>query len=174
MMSITGSGCELSVSGRQGTPQGSRRADRRRVLSVDFFPLGWLPLPEYRNAEFLEDIAACGGLPFTIDESVATSTSSTSNDASATSTSATTSADQSQDRLRSTLRQFIRDWSAAGARERQECYGPVLEALEERWPDQMERKGRKVLVPGAGLGRLALEVAGRGEHSEMRGSCRWR
>lgn len=40
MMSITGFGCELLVSGRQGTPQGSRRADRRRVLSVDFFPIG--------------------------------------------------------------------------------------------------------------------------------------
>ena len=66
------------------------------------------------------------------------------------------------DRVRSTLVQVARDWSAAGARERAACYGPVLAALEQRWPDARARRGVRVLNPGAGLGRLVFEAAARG------------
>lgn len=90
-----------------------------------------------------------------------------------------------QDKVRSTLRSFVRDWSEAGAAEREACYTPCLEALERHLPYQgnntsssgteeshgdSETKGKKrdrgnvnVLVPGCGLGRLAMEIAARGE-----------
>ncbi|KAK0124463.1 hypothetical protein ONS95_009416 [Cadophora gregata] len=61
------------------------------------------------------------------------------------------------EKARSTLRQFFRDWSAEGAAEREACYGPVIKALKR---EQQSRPGRslKVLVPGAGLGRLVFDL----------------
>ena len=55
-----------------------------------------------------------------------------------------------------------RDWSSAGEGERSQCYRLVLEELEAQYPDLHLRDGQKVLVPGAGLGRLAWEIASRG------------
>ena len=55
-----------------------------------------------------------------------------------------------------------RDWSSAGEAERSQCYRLVLEELEAQYPDLDLRDGQKVLVPGAGLGRLAWEIASRG------------
>jgi hypothetical protein len=66
---------------------------------------------------------------------------------------------QDVDKARSTLRQFYRDWSAAGAVEREACYGPVMRALEaERAGRKQEDGPLKVLVPGAGLGRLVFDL----------------
>ncbi|KAI0472118.1 N2227-domain-containing protein [Xylariaceae sp. FL0804] len=67
------------------------------------------------------------------------------------------------DKARSTLRQFYRDWSAEGAAERQACYGPVFRALDaERarlgHPPGAASPALKVLVPGAGLGRLVFDL----------------
>ncbi|KAI1438223.1 N2227-like protein-domain-containing protein [Xylaria sp. CBS 124048] len=80
------------------------------------------------------------------------------------------------DKARSTLRQFYRDWSAGGRRERAACYGPVfraLEAEEQRRVAAAEMESGtetgspspepampplKVLVPGAGLGRLVFDL----------------
>eukprot|EP01134_Creolimax_fragrantissima_P001763 CFRG1763T1 len=62
-------------------------------------------------------------------------------------------------KVRSTLKQFVRDWSAEGAKERQECYGPIVDAVVQRLGTVSDRSGVKVLVPGAGLGRLAFEFA---------------
>ncbi|KAK4127443.1 N2227-domain-containing protein [Parathielavia appendiculata] len=71
------------------------------------------------------------------------------------------------DKARSTIRQFYRDWSADGAREREACFGPVMRAIaaeqEARGPDQAQLK---VLVPGAGLGRLVFELCMRGCETE--------
>ncbi|EJU01374.1 N2227-domain-containing protein [Dacryopinax primogenitus] len=68
------------------------------------------------------------------------------------------------DKLRSTLKQFVRDWSAEGKKERDEQYEPILQALEEHFKDIPEdgRSDIQVLVPGAGLGRLTWEVVNRG------------
>jgi carnosine N-methyltransferase len=71
--------------------------------------------------------------------------------------------DSAQEKVRSTLRSFVRDWSDAGAPERDACYKPCLEVLERQWPEKSERSGKKVLIPGCGLGRLAMEVAAKGE-----------
>ncbi|WVR08449.1 hypothetical protein IAU60_005504 [Kwoniella sp. DSM 27419] len=92
--------------------------------------------------------------------------------------------DQSQDKVRSTLRSFVRDWSVEGVRERQACYDPCLEALERHFSrttliseahgvmdtegcnhEKTAKRARgsvRVLVPGCGLGRLAMEIAARG------------
>lgn len=68
--------------------------------------------------------------------------------------------DSSQEKVRSTLRSFVRDWSDFGKQEREACYSPILEVLGREFPE--ERGGRKVLIPGCGLGRLAMEVAAMG------------
>lgn len=64
------------------------------------------------------------------------------------------------DKVRSTLKQFYRDWSAEGASEREVCYAPVMAALSQRFGHlSPAEKGRiSVLVPGAGLGRLAYDI----------------
>ncbi|KAK8157610.1 N2227-like protein-domain-containing protein [Phyllosticta citrichinensis] len=64
------------------------------------------------------------------------------------------------DKARSTLRQIWRDWSDEGAAERAACYGPVLSQLEAEYSSTpaSKRQDIKVLVPGAGLGRLMLEI----------------
>jgi carnosine N-methyltransferase len=82
--------------------------------------------------------------------------------------------DLAQEKVRSTLRSFVRDWSSEGAVERQACYDPCLEALERHWQGTWQGSGRKkgdvsVLVPGCGLGRLAMEIAVKGEFRR----CSW-
>ena len=72
--------------------------------------------------------------------------------------------DLAQDKVRSTLRSFVRDWSVEGADERKQCYDPCLEALERHWKGKERERGDvRVLVPGCGLGRLAMEIAAKGE-----------
>ncbi len=78
---------------------------------------------------------------------------------------------QDVDKARSTLRQFYRDWSADGAAEREQSYGPVMRALAA---EQMRRGNvaaagsvpLKVLVPGAGLGRLVFDLCLAGYEAE--------
>ena len=98
---------------------------------------------------------------------------------------------QDVDKARSTLRQFFRDWSAEGAAEREKCYGPVLQALDGERQRRVEalmakilqnggpqnyvededdfddfNHRLKVLVPGAGLGRLVFDLCCHGYESE--------
>lgn len=63
-------------------------------------------------------------------------------------------------RVRESLKHFIRDWSEEGAHERNRIFEPILNVLSQ--VDSAERKHTKVLVPGAGLGRLAWEISQRG------------
>ena len=67
------------------------------------------------------------------------------------------------DRVYTTIRQFVRDWSSEGQLERDKCYAPIIKAVSSRYPnpDQIE-----VLVPGAGLGRLAFDFASKGFNCE--------
>ncbi|KAJ3367622.1 hypothetical protein HDU91_001256 [Kappamyces sp. JEL0680] len=64
-----------------------------------------------------------------------------------------------QDKVRSTLKQFVRDWAAEGKEERDATYNPILDELETLYGDVpfKERGKLRVLVPGAGLGRLVFE-----------------
>ncbi|KAG6002763.1 hypothetical protein E4U21_002786 [Claviceps maximensis] len=82
------------------------------------------------------------------------------------------------DRARSTIRQFYRDWTEDGAAEREVCYAPIMKALEEQRQKQRQQARepgsdshddgpqQKVLVPGAGLGRLVFELSKRGYEVE--------
>ncbi|KAK7043528.1 N2227-like protein-domain-containing protein [Favolaschia claudopus] len=60
-------------------------------------------------------------------------------------------------RVRESLKHYIRDWSADGVRERENIFTPILDVL--RAVDIDARAGKRVLVPGAGLGRLAWEIS---------------
>ncbi|KAJ3099775.1 Chromodomain-helicase-DNA-binding protein 1-like [Phlyctochytrium planicorne] len=68
------------------------------------------------------------------------------------------------DKVRSTLKQFVRDWSAEGKEERDATYKPILDTLERYFKDvsEDERGDIAVLVPGAGLARLAYDIVKRG------------
>ncbi|KAJ3073391.1 hypothetical protein HDU99_001976, partial [Rhizoclosmatium hyalinum] len=72
--------------------------------------------------------------------------------------------DSDMDKVRSTLRQFVRDWSEEGKQERLDTYEPIMEALERIFGDvPLEQRGSiSVLVPGAGLGRLAFDIVRKG------------
>jgi carnosine N-methyltransferase len=73
-----------------------------------------------------------------------------------------------RDKARSTIRQLFRDWSAEGAAEREACYGPVLEQLESEFGSlsDQEKAEVHVLVPGAGLARLMVEIVKAGYRAE--------
>ncbi|KAL0564581.1 hypothetical protein V5O48_017465 [Marasmius crinis-equi] len=61
-------------------------------------------------------------------------------------------------RVRESLKHFIRDWSVDGVSERETIFLPILDVLKLQSPES-ERPGKKVLIPGSGLGRLAWEIA---------------
>ncbi|KAI0124248.1 N2227-like protein-domain-containing protein [Xylariales sp. AK1849] len=71
-----------------------------------------------------------------------------------------------KDKARSTIRQFYRDWSSEGCLERNACYGPVFRALEAQKVKYPDKSPMKVLVPGAGLGRLVFDLCQKGYFSE--------
>ncbi|KAK6077292.1 methyltransferase family [Seiridium cupressi] len=70
------------------------------------------------------------------------------------------------DKARSTIRQFYRDWSAEGRSEREACYEPIFRALDAQRARYSELSQLRVLVPGAGLGRLVFDLCQRGYFSE--------
>ena len=61
-------------------------------------------------------------------------------------------------KLRSTLKLFIRDWTIEGKKERDLTYNPILEEIKKYFLDDKNNKDKKILVPGAGLCRLAYEI----------------
>ncbi|KAL8715550.1 MAG: hypothetical protein Q9220_000886 [cf. Caloplaca sp. 1 TL-2023] len=63
------------------------------------------------------------------------------------------------DKARSTIRQLFRDWSAEGTTERRASNGPVLQDLASSFAKTLEKGDVKILVPGAGLGRLVFELS---------------
>ncbi|KAK2993456.1 hypothetical protein RJ640_005150, partial [Escallonia rubra] len=63
------------------------------------------------------------------------------------------------DKVRCIIRNIVRDWATEGQRERDQCYKPILEELERLFPDRCQESPPACLVPGAGLGRLALEIS---------------
>ncbi|XP_024183812.1 carnosine N-methyltransferase isoform X1 [Rosa chinensis] len=66
------------------------------------------------------------------------------------------------DKVRCIIRNIVRDWAAEGQKERDQCYRPILEELDSLFVDRCKESPPACLVPGAGLGRLALEISCRG------------
>ncbi|KAJ5226380.1 hypothetical protein N7468_007605 [Penicillium chermesinum] len=67
----------------------------------------------------------------------------------------------------STIRQFYRDWSAEGRAEREVCYDPVLQDLRNEFQSRRDAGEEiRVLVPGAGLGRLVFDICMAGYSAE--------
>ncbi|KAK1814063.1 hypothetical protein LTR12_011581 [Friedmanniomyces endolithicus] len=64
------------------------------------------------------------------------------------------------DKARSTIRQLYRDWSLEGLPERHASHTPIIAALAEYLPSlpAAHRHRHRILVPGAGLGRLVYEL----------------
>lgn len=63
------------------------------------------------------------------------------------------------DKVRCIIRNIVRDWAAEGKTERDQCYKPILEELDALFPNRSKESPPACLVPGAGLGRLALEIS---------------
>ncbi|KAG9439542.1 hypothetical protein H6P81_019707 [Aristolochia fimbriata] len=63
------------------------------------------------------------------------------------------------DKVRCIIRNIVRDWASEGRRERDQCYKPILEELVRLFPQRSKASPPSCLVPGAGLGRLALEIS---------------
>lgn len=70
------------------------------------------------------------------------------------------------DKARSTIRQFYRDWSAEGARERQASYSPIVHDFAVVFAMVPDKGEIKILVPGAGLGRLVFDLCIQGYNVE--------
>ncbi|CAF9921688.1 MAG: hypothetical protein ALECFALPRED_001857 [Alectoria fallacina] len=66
------------------------------------------------------------------------------------------------DKARSTIRQLYRDWSHDGAAERKACYDPVIQDVVRAFWHFPSKHDIRILVPGAGLGRLVFELCRRG------------
>jgi len=80
-------------------------------------------------------------------------------------------------KVRSALRQLQRDWSDEGAAERAQSYGPIIEDVLRLHPlaersstgdmgESQTPAAPRILVPGAGLGRLPWELANMGYDAE--------
>lgn len=63
------------------------------------------------------------------------------------------------------MKHFVRDWSDEGLHERQPTFPCILNVIQNKFPAKLQSETAspvKVLVPGAGLGRLAHEIASLG------------
>jgi len=59
-----------------------------------------------------------------------------------------------------TLKHFVRDWADDGAKERNEAFPCLLKTLSSLKAESTANESLKILLPGAGLGRLGHEVDG--------------
>ncbi|XP_011500547.1 PREDICTED: UPF0586 protein C9orf41 isoform X2 [Ceratosolen solmsi marchali] len=68
-----------------------------------------------------------------------------------------------QEKVQATIKQLVRDWSTEGTEERRTCYQPIIDEIISKFPlEHCTPADIRILVPGAGLGRLAYEIARRG------------
>lgn len=65
-------------------------------------------------------------------------------------------------KVTSVLKSLMRDWSAEGRPERDMSYKPILDALQRTIAITPGAPPPRVCVPGAGVGRLALEICALG------------
>lgn len=167
--------------------EGARRRRARELLSRRFpgIPDGTAALEAFckgaeLNAQFLEEVVMSQGVfPWEVLRDVMRSTgkalhalhpsraplhertAATAEDI-ADAAAALQSSAHDQGKVHGTLHSLAREWSAEGREEREECFAPLLRALQEHLPAERGSARPRVLIPGVGLGRLALEVAALG------------
>ena len=75
---------------------------------------------------------------------------------------------QNISKVRSTLKLFVRDWSIEGKEEREACHYRMVKELKKYLNPENNSTNSlyKVLVPGAGLGRLVFELCKNGYNAE--------
>ncbi|CAL8126988.1 unnamed protein product [Orchesella dallaii] len=68
------------------------------------------------------------------------------------------------DKLQAVLKHIVRDWTAEGKKERDSCYKPLIDEVEEIFGNTRVDgySDIKILIPGAGMGRLSHELVRRG------------
>jgi hypothetical protein len=64
-----------------------------------------------------------------------------------------------------TLKHFVRDWADEGAKERNDAFPCILGTLSDVRARHNDKAVLKILMPGAGLGRLSHDVAALGGES---------
>jgi carnosine N-methyltransferase len=67
-------------------------------------------------------------------------------------------------KIRSTLKQFVREWSKEGQKERDCAFIPLKTEVLKYFPNPIKENGNpiKILFPGCGLGRILVEFASSG------------
>jgi len=70
--------------------------------------------------------------------------------------------DSDMEKVKMSLQQIVRDWSVECASERNKTYDLIVKTLNKRFPEEASRSSLQVLVPGAGLCRLAFDIAKQG------------
>ncbi|KAK9331259.1 N2227-like protein-domain-containing protein [Lipomyces starkeyi] len=130
----------------------SRLSERHRDLLAPFYTdhLAAIDHAIDINAEFLKLVARYGANEFEAPQDLREWEGATS---------------LQLDQTRSSIKQVYRDWSAEGAAERGVCYGRVIRELNNLYIPE-RRSEVRVLVPGAGLGRLAYDIACEGYVSQ--------
>ncbi|CDR37864.1 CYFA0S01e18492g1_1 [Cyberlindnera fabianii] len=66
------------------------------------------------------------------------------------------------DKVKYVFKQMVREWSSEGKLEREVAFTRFFQVLETEYPQFDKRQSVKILVPGAGLGRLNYECVKRG------------
>ena len=71
--------------------------------------------------------------------------------------------DHHMDKVKSIFKSLARDWSEEGSLERKQAYDPIINGFLKNLPvDSSSPSPPRLVVPGAGLGRLALELCSKG------------
>ena len=73
--------------------------------------------------------------------------------------------DENFSKTYSVLKSLAREWSVEGNLERQQCFSPILNAIHK-----YVKAGSRISVPGAGLGRLAVEIFSLGKGYHVQGN----
>ncbi|ODM92474.1 Carnosine N-methyltransferase [Orchesella cincta] len=68
------------------------------------------------------------------------------------------------DKLQAVLKHIVRDWTVEGQKERDTCYKPLIDEVETLYGNSRVDgySDIKILIPGAGMGRLSHELVRRG------------
>lgn len=125
-----------------------------------FDSLNSVKAAELRNQFFFDSMLRHAGLPHSQDVLATTTTPNSENNPALSGSNgknSSWSSDDTIDKVHSVLKSLARDWSKEGETERAMAYTPILNGLKKNVP-QYDNKPTRVLVPGAGVGRLALEI----------------